>query len=58
MTLPERTAVDPEITMGKPCVKGTRLPLYLLSPESGGGESEAELWQAYPHLEKKSLVCD
>jgi uncharacterized protein (DUF433 family) len=26
MRLPERIAVDPEIMMGKPCVKGTRIP--------------------------------
>jgi hypothetical protein len=30
MRLPERIAVDPEIMMGKPCVKGTRSPVYVL----------------------------
>ena len=58
MTLPERTAIDPEIMMGKPCVKATRLPVYVLSQKMAEGESEAELLQAYPQLEKRSLVCD
>ena len=58
MTLPERIAIDPEIMRGKPCVKGTRLPVYVLSQKMAGGESEAELLQAYPQLEKRSLVCD
>jgi uncharacterized protein (DUF433 family) len=58
MTLPERTAIDSEIMVGKPCVKATRLPVYILSQKMAGGESEAELLQAYPQLEKRSLVCD
>ena len=58
MTLPERIAVDAEIMMGKPCVKGTRLPVYVLSQKMAEGESEAELLQPYPQLEKRSRVCD
>ncbi|MBV9878392.1 MAG: DUF433 domain-containing protein [Verrucomicrobia bacterium] len=58
MTLPERIAIDSEIRVDKPCVKGTRLAVCVLSQKMARGESEAELLQAYPQLEKRSLVCD
>ena len=57
MRLPERIAVDPEIMMGKPCVKGTRIPVYVLLQKMAGGESEAELLQAYPQLSKADLTA-
>jgi uncharacterized protein (DUF433 family) len=57
MRLPERIKVDPEIMMGKPCIKGTRIPVYLLLQKIAAGESEAELLQAYPQLNKTDLVA-
>jgi uncharacterized protein (DUF433 family) len=57
MTLPERIAVDPEIMMGKPCVKGTRIPVSVLLQKMAAGESEAELLQAYPQLSKTDLLA-
>jgi len=57
MTLPERIAVDPEIMMGKPCVKGTRIPVYVLLQKMAAGENEAELLQAYPQLSKADLMA-
>ena len=49
MKLPEGIKVDPEIMMGKPCVKGTRIPVYVLLQKMAAGETEAELMKAYPH---------
>ena len=57
MTLPERIAVDSEIMMGKPCVKGTRIPVYILLQKMAAGESEAELLHAYPQLSKADLMA-
>jgi uncharacterized protein (DUF433 family) len=42
MKLPERITLDPEIMMGKPCVKGTRIPVYVLLQKMAAGETEAE----------------
>jgi uncharacterized protein (DUF433 family) len=56
MRLPERIAVDPEIMMGDPCVKGTRIPVYVLLQKMAAGESEAEILQAYPQLRKADLI--
>ena len=55
MKLPEGITVDPEIMMGKPCVKGTRIPVYVLLQKMAGGETEAELLKAYPQLNKADL---
>jgi uncharacterized protein (DUF433 family) len=56
MRLSERIAVDPKIMMGKPCVKGTRIPVYVLLQKMATGESEAELLQAYPQLSRADLI--
>lgn len=57
MRLPGRIAVDPEIMMGKPCVKGTRIPVYVLLQKMAAGESEAELLQAYAQLSKADVIA-
>ena len=57
MRLPERIAVDPEIMIGKPCVRGTRIPVYILSQKMAAGESETQLLQAYPKLNKADLIA-
>jgi uncharacterized protein (DUF433 family) len=56
MKLPERITLDPEIMMGKPCVKGTRIPVYVLLQKMAAGETEAELLKAYPQLSKADLT--
>jgi uncharacterized protein (DUF433 family)/predicted nuclease of predicted toxin-antitoxin system len=55
--LPERIKVDPEIMMGKPCLKGTRIPVYVLLQKMAAGETEAELLKAYPQLTKADLAA-
>ncbi len=57
MKVPERIKVDPEIMMGKPCVRGTRLPVYVLLQKMAAGETEAELLEAYPQLSKADLTA-
>jgi uncharacterized protein (DUF433 family) len=57
MKLPEGIKVDPEIMMGKPCVKGTRIPVYVLLQKMAAGETEAELLKAYPQLNKADLMA-
>lgn len=50
MQFPERIEAKPDVMMGKPCVKGTRIPVYLLLEKMAAGETEAELLKAYPQL--------
>ena len=57
MKLPERIQVNPEIMMGKPCVRGTRIPVYILLQKMAAGETEVELLRAYPQLSKADLMA-
>ena len=41
--------------MGKPCIKGTRIPVYLLLQKMGAGETTEQLLVSYPHLEADDL---
>jgi len=41
---------DPEILNGKPCVKGTRIPVWLVLGMLGDGMTEAEVLDSYPSL--------
>jgi len=41
--------------MGKPCVKGTRIPVYLLLEKMAAGESFEQLLHAYPQLSAEDL---
>lgn len=36
--------------VGKPCIKGTRIPVDLILRKLGAGETVDELLVAYPHL--------
>ena len=39
---------DPEIMGGTPCIKGTRLTVYVVAARIRGGETVAELLDGYP----------
>ena len=41
--------------MGKPCVKGTRIPVYLLLEKIAAGETFEQLLTAYPQLTLEDL---
>jgi uncharacterized protein (DUF433 family) len=55
MRLPERITVDPDIMMGKPCVRGTRIPVDLLLQKMAAGEIAEALLAAYPQLSRACL---
>ena len=41
--------------MGKPCIRGTRIPVYLLLEKMAAGETNEQLLAAYPHLTLEDL---
>ena len=45
-----RIAVNPEVMLGKPVIRGTRITVELLLRKLSEGATEAELLEAYPHL--------
>ena len=55
MRFPERIEAKPSVMMGKPCVKGTRIPVYLLLEKMAAGETSEQLLIAYPQLHAEDL---
>ena len=49
-TLLDRISIDPNICVGKPCIKGTRIWVSLILDFLASGESEAAILAAYPQL--------
>jgi len=55
MKFPERIEAKSSVMMGKPCVKGTRIPVYLLLEKMAAGETTEQLLTAYPQLVVEDL---
>jgi uncharacterized protein (DUF433 family) len=53
--LMERITVDPEILVGKPVIKGTRIPVYLIIEFLANGLTEEEVLDEYPSLKKEDI---
>jgi uncharacterized protein (DUF433 family) len=48
----ERIEVNPAVMLGKPVIKGTRIPIELILRKLSEGATEDELLDAYPRLTK------
>ena len=46
----QRIAVSPDVMGGKPCIKGTRIPVDLILRYLGEGQRAEEILKAYPGL--------
>jgi uncharacterized protein (DUF433 family) len=53
----ERIEVNPKILLGKPVIKGTRIPVYLILDLLAEGRSFEEILMAYPDLEKDDIFA-
>jgi uncharacterized protein (DUF433 family) len=51
----ERIEINPEVMMGKPVIRGTRIPVELILRKLAEGESEGELIEDYPHLRPEDI---
>ncbi|HEU5366886.1 MAG TPA: DUF433 domain-containing protein [Ktedonobacterales bacterium] len=47
--------IDPEIMLGKPTIKGTRLTVELILEQLGSGLTIEELLDSYPHLTDEGI---
>lgn len=55
--LAERVIIDPQILCGKPVIKGTRIPVYLILDLLASGYSTERILEAYPSLTKEDIVA-
>jgi uncharacterized protein (DUF433 family) len=53
----ERITVDSRVMMGKPVIKGTRLPVEQILRELAGGMTTAEIIDAHPHLKEEDIYA-
>jgi uncharacterized protein (DUF433 family) len=51
----DRIVIDPEIMMGKPVIRGTRVTVELILRKLGEGTTEAELHEDYPYLTTEDI---
>ena len=47
---PERIIQDPDILVGKPVIKGTRIPMELVRAKLAANSDRTEFFQDYPQL--------
>ena len=55
MKFPDRVEAKTTVMMGTPCVKGTRIAVYLLLEKMAARESFERLLDAYPKLTSDDL---
>lgn len=46
----ERVEISPAVMMGKPVIRGTRIPVELIVRKLSEGATEGDLLDAYPRL--------
>lgn len=51
----ERIVADPEILLGKPTIKGTRISVELLLDRLADGWSVEDILEAYPHITREDV---
>ncbi|MCK4396652.1 DUF433 domain-containing protein [candidate division WOR-3 bacterium] len=46
---------DPMVCSGKPCIKGTRIPVYLILDLLAAGETYEGIKKAYPNIKDEDI---
>jgi uncharacterized protein (DUF433 family) len=55
MNVTDRIEVNPKIKLGKPVIRGPRIPVELILRKFGEGATEADLLDAYPDLTRDDV---
>lgn len=51
-----RITINPDICMGKPCIRGMRFPVTTLLGYLAGGMTAEEILMEFPFLEKEDIL--
>jgi uncharacterized protein (DUF433 family) len=51
----QRISIDPNICHGKPCIKGTRIMVWIIVDCLASGDSVEEVLAAYPSLTREDV---
>jgi uncharacterized protein (DUF433 family) len=55
VTIIDRIEINPKIMMGKPVIRGTRIPVEILLRKLSEEATEADLLEAYPKLTHQDI---
>jgi len=55
VTITDRIEVNPKKMLGKPVIRGTRIPVELILRKLSQGAGEADLLDAYPRLTAQDI---
>lgn len=55
MATTDRIEMNPNVMLGKPVIRGTRIPVELLLRKLGDGATEEDLLDAYPRLRLEDI---
>lgn len=55
MTTTDRIEVNSRVMLGKPVIRGTRIPVELILRKLAEGASEADLLDGYPSLKREDI---
>ncbi len=53
----ERISIDPNVCHGKPCIKGTRIMVWLIVELLANGDTIEEVLEAYPSLSREDVLA-
>jgi uncharacterized protein (DUF433 family) len=51
----KRISLDPKVMHGKACIKGTRIPVYLILEMLAAGDYTEEILKSYPSLTRRDI---
>jgi uncharacterized protein (DUF433 family) len=57
MNYKEKIESNPDVLLGKPVVKGTRITVEIILRKLASGYSTEEVLKAYPHLTKEDILA-
>jgi uncharacterized protein (DUF433 family) len=52
-----RIEIDPKVMVGKPVIKGTRIPVYLILDLLASGKKAEDITAEYPNLSEKDVIA-
>ena len=55
--LRERIVVDPKVMVGKPCIRGTRIPARMIVNLLAHGVTFDEIFEEYPRLTREDILA-
>jgi uncharacterized protein (DUF433 family) len=57
MTVPALIEIRPDVMLGKPCLAGTRIPVYLILEKLGAGETVDEIVSSYGYITRDHVLA-